>query len=141
MITRYGDMMYYPRPYSRRHASMSRLDRAAQFAPFSALTGYEAAVQETARLTDPFSEANEDAEERLNAKLLFLADHLEQSPTVTITVFQPDTRKAGGSYVRISGTIQRMDSVFQTILLRDGQKIQMKYICEIESDLFPDFME
>lgn len=140
MNNRYGDMMYIPRPHSLRHAPMSRTDRAAQFSTFSALTGYEAAVRETARLTDAFGETNEDAAERLNAKLLFLADHLDRIPAVTITVFRPDERKAGGSYVRVSGTIRRMDPVFRTILMSDGQKIRMKYICEIESSLFPDFM-
>ena len=140
MNTRYSDMLYTSRPRSRRHNPMSRLDRAAQFSPFAALTGYEAAVLETARLTDAFGEANEDAAERLNAKLLFLADHLDRLPAVTITVFQPDERKAGGSYFRVSGTIRRMDPVFHTILMSDGQKIRMKYICEIESNLFPDFM-
>lgn len=139
--SRYADILQYPRPASSRYKPMSRMDRAAQFSPFAALNGYEAAVEETARLTDPFCEADESVLEKLNAKLLFLSQNLKLLPSVTMTVFRPDERKSGGTHVRITGIVQNIDSLTKTVLMKSGEKIRMEYICRIESDLFPDFME
>ena len=94
---KYADIINASRPRSALHSPMARIDRAAQFAPFSALTGYEAAVEETARLTDPRTELAEDESARLDAALRRLAADERDSP-VRITYFRPDNRKAGGDY-------------------------------------------
>jgi len=133
---RYRDILTRPRPHFLKRPLMRAGDRAAQFSPFAALTGYEDAVRETARLTEPFTETDETVRESLNAKLIFLSARLRESPAVTMKLFQPDVRKAGGSYVYITGCIRQIDPNAQLILLTDGQRIPMEYLREIESECF-----
>ena len=140
-LTNYDDILCLQRPTHLIRHTMTNTERAAQFSPFSALTGFDDAVEETARLTDPFSELNEDAMIRLNTKLLFLAEHISLSPEITVTAFFPDTRKSGGAYKRISGTVQKLDEFNQTLHFSNGIQLPMKHICEIEGSLFPDFLQ
>lgn len=107
------------------------MNRAAQFAPFAALTGYEESIEETARLTDHRIELSEDDIEDINAKLNFIKEHIKERPEVTIIYFQPDERKEGGEYLTVTGRVRRIDEVNKVLLLDDEQKLQfmfMRYI-------------
>ena len=97
-LKKYDDIINLPHPVSKKHPQMPLLDRAAQFAPFAALTGYGEALTETARLTDTKIELDEGEIERINAKINYLIDNLETAPTVEITYFVPDKKKKGGKY-------------------------------------------
>ena len=132
----YEDIINLPHHVSYRHPRMARIDRAAQFAPFAALTGYGAAVAETARLTEGQMELDETALAMLNEKLRMLADFLTEEPQVSITYFRPDVRKAGGAYVTVSGTVKAVDEYAHTVTLEDQTVIPMEHIREISGDLF-----
>lgn len=130
----YDDIINLPHPVSERHARMSMHDRAAQFSPFAALTGYDAAVKETARLTDTRIELTEEERAILDAKLRKV---IETKETVCITYFVPDERKNGGAYVRAVGQVKKIDSVNGTVRLADGQDIligELFLIAKVESD-------
>ena len=105
---RYDDIIDLPHHVSTTHHRMSMLERAAQFQPFRALTGYEDAVRETARLTDDRVELTEDEKALLDGKLQRLADNLASHPLVTVTYFQPDKKKAGGEYVTTTGQLKKL---------------------------------
>ncbi len=137
-MDRYEDIINLPHPVSRRHPPMSREARAAQFAPFAALTGYDAAVRETARLTDQAVELNEEEISLLNRKLAYLRDHAEDERfhTVTITYFCPDERKSGGAYVRAEGSILSIDETAGIVELTDHTRIHMEAILAIDTDGF-----
>lgn len=114
---RYDDIINLPHPTSANHPRMSLYDRAAQFSPFAALTGHDAAIKETARLTEQKIELSEDTISRLNEKLQIVADHLETE--VTITYFVPDERKSGGAYVSYTGIVRRIDDYEHTLIMTD----------------------
>lgn len=132
----YDDMFDLPHPTSPKHPRMSIIDRAAQFSPFAALTGHEAAIRETARLTDQKVELGEDEKTVLDSKLRILADRLEERPTVRITYFQKDQRKAGGSYETADGAIKKLDNIERVVVMTDGRRIPIDDIFEVESQLF-----
>lgn len=111
------------------------LDRAAQFSPFAALTGYESAIQETARVTDRRMELDEDAKANLDQKLRLLEMSPEQPP-VALTYFQPDGKKSGGAYITITGVIKKMDEYARVIVLTDGRSINIDDLLELESEAF-----
>ena len=134
--SKYEDIIDLPHHVSYRHPRMSRIDRAAQFAPFAALTGYGAAVEETARLTEGLTELDETARALLNEKLRMLADFLDSEPQISITYFRPDERKTGGSYVTVSGTIKMVDEYARTVVMTDQTVIPMEHIREIGGELF-----
>ena len=127
----YEDIIHLPHPVSARHAAMSKLDRAAQFAPFAALTGYDAELAETARLTTPRIELTESEEQLLNAVYLYLQAHISEHPRVTITYFEPDGRKSGGAYITLTAPVKRIDEYTQTLLLTTGETIPMSQIISI----------
>ena len=131
MTGEYDDIIHLPHPVSRTRARMSPMDRAAQFSPFAALTGYDAAVEETARLTCQRIELDEDARIELNEALLELARRLGESPKVSITHFVPDERKAGGSYVVTEGAVRRIDSQQGHLTLEGGFVILFQDILQI----------
>lgn len=127
----YSDIIYLPHPEPKNHPRMSMQNRAAQFAPFAALTGYEDVIQETGRLTDGFIELDEDDKERLNLKVAELMARIEEHPSVTITYFIPDSRKAGGSYSTLSGRLKSIDEIQQALILEDGTVIPFNRIFNI----------
>ena len=129
---RYDDMLNHPAHVSVTHPHMSLYDRAAQFAPFKALTGYEDDVEEAARLTDRRMELDADRIERLDARLQLLEERLAEAPTVSITYFQPDARKDGGSYETVSGVVKRIDPIQRTVLFKSGQSIAIDTIYDID---------
>ena len=130
-MSRYDDIINLPHHVSTNHPRMSLHDRAAQFAPFAALVGYDDAVAETARLTESRSELDEQEQRELNAKLCELADHIQEQPEVRIRYFLPDTRKAGGAIVEVSGVIKKMVAADGTIVLADGTVIPISDIIEL----------
>ena len=137
MIDRnYYDMINMPCPTSPRHPRMPRADRAAQFAPFAALTGYDAAIDETGRLTDTKIDISEDMREKLDLKQNFLADIIDEQPEISVTYFIPDKKKSGGAYVTANGRLKQIDEYEQLIILTDGKKIPIQEVYSIESDLF-----
>ena len=131
---RYDDIINLPHPTSANHPRMALYDRAAQFSPFAALTGHDAAIKETARLTEQKIELSEDTISQLNEKLQIVADHLETE--VTITYFVPDERKSGGAYVSYTGIVRRIDDYEHTLIMTDKTVIPIEQISEIESELF-----
>ena len=134
--TNYDDMINMPCPTSQRHPRMPRADRAAQFAPFAALTGYDAAIDETGRLTDQKIDISEDMREKLDLKQNFLADIIDEQPEISVTYFVPDKKKSGGAYVTLNGRLKQIDEYEQLIMLTDGKKIPIQEVYSIESDLF-----
>ena len=130
----YDDIICLPHPTSSKHPRMSMADRAAQFSPFAALTGYAAAVKETARETEAFMELAEDEAAALDRQLRLLEERVQNRPWVVLTCFQPDQRKAGGAYVEVQGRVKRLDSTAGTITLEDGREIPINYILEIKEE-------
>ena len=128
---RYDDIIGLPHHTSLRHPRMSAIDRAAQFSPFAALTGYDAAVAEPARLTDRRIEPDEDEKAVLDARLRMLRGQLAQRPAVRLLCFVPDEHKAGGAYVTLGGRVRRLDEHAGTLVLQDGTVIPIGDIADI----------
>lgn len=131
---RYADIIDKQHHVSKKHKSMSMEERAAQFSPFAALTGYEAAVKETARLTDEWKELDEDEKALINESLKKLYRHIAERPQVTVTYFEPDERKEGGSRKSITGRLRKIDEDRQLLALEDGFEIQISRILNIRKD-------
>lgn len=130
----YADIIHLPHHVSDRHPQMPLKTRAAQFLPFAALTGYDAAVEETARLTEAKADLDEMRKSELNEKLLILQSWLPQKPPVRITFFKKDEKKSGGAYLTAVGNISRIDPQEGMLLLSNGSRILIEDITEIESD-------
>lgn len=138
MTHRYDDILPLPRHRSLRHQPMPRIGRAAQFAPFAALNGYDDAVQETARLTERERAADEDQLALMDERLHALLDVIRDQPEITITFFEPDPHKSGGAYLSITGRIRRVDELNRQIIFTDRTTIAMDSICEIDCSLFKE---
>ena len=132
----YEDIVDLPHHVSPTRPQMSRADRAAQFSSFAALTGHDAAVRETARLTASRIDTAEDKRWELDLKQQLLTQVLPSRPEVTVTYFVPDTRKAGGAYVTANGRLKRIDSRRRILLLADGTEIPADDVLELESPIF-----
>ena len=132
---KYDDILHRSRPVSLRHPPMTARERAAQFSPFAALSGYEAAVLESARRTEKKADLDEGIKGELNRQLLRLQEAEETLPEAEFLYFIADERKAGGTYRRIHGRVKRVDAHFRTVLLTDGTLIPMEDIAEITSSL------
>jgi len=132
----YEDIIHLPHHVSPTRAQMPRQNRAAQFMPFAAMTGYEEAVRETARLTDRRIELDEDARALLDEKLRLLMEHAPQRPEAEFLVFRPDGRKEGGSYGSMSGPVRRVDEIAGEIILTDGRRIAFEDVLDIRCPLF-----
>ena len=131
MNNRYDEIMELPHHVSKTRPQMPMSDRAAQFAPFAALTGYDSAIKETGRLTDERIELDEEALAALDRKYQLLMDTLDDAPEVTIIYFQPDARKAGGQYVSATGTVKKVDTFGRQILLQDGTRIPLDSVYDL----------
>ena len=132
----YEDIINLPHHVSKTRPQMSMLDRAAQFSPFAALTGYDAAIKETGRLTDEKIELDEDTKAALDMEQAYLIEMIDEQPEITIIYFLPDARKVGGAYVTVTGNLKRFDEYERLLILTNGKKIPMDDIADIESDLF-----
>lgn len=133
MTKSYEDIIDLPHPTSVKHPRMSPMDRAAQFSPFAALAGHGAAIRETARLTAGRVELTEDIKAELDIKLRLVAG-LEKRMDVSITYFQEDRKKAGGSYKTVSSIIKKIDDVQRVVVMMDGERIPIDNIYEIENE-------
>ena len=131
MNNRYDEIMELPHHVSKTRPQMPMSDRAAQFAPFAALTGYDSAIKETGRLTNERIELDEEALTALNRKYQLLIEALDDAPEVTIIYFQPDERKAGGQYVSATGTVKKVDTFGRRILLQDGTRIPLDSVYDL----------
>ena len=136
MSKQYDDIINLPHHVSATRPQMPLLDRAAQFAPFAALTGYDAAIKETGRLTDEKIEMDEEALNILNMKFQILVDNLHDEPEVSFTYFKPDERKAGGAYLEMIGTVKKVDDFERVITMQDGTKMLMDNILNIDGEIF-----
>jgi hypothetical protein len=135
-MDKYKDIINLPHKQSTKRPHMPLLDRAAQFAPFAALTGYDDAVKETARLTDEKIEMSEENLNVLNTKYQILVDRLDEEHEVTFTYFVPDGAKSGGAYVTKQGIVKKVDDFERLITLCDGTRIPMDDILTIDGDIF-----
>lgn len=129
---RYDDIMYLPHHQSTTRAQMSLHDRAAQFAPFAALTGHEAAIEETARLTEDEITLDDTALADINDRLYEISQHLSEQWKVSLTYFRPDAKKQGGAYLTDVGTIRKINEIEQFIIMDSGICIKMEQIIRIE---------
>ena len=129
---RYDDIINLPHHVSTVHPSMSDSNRAAQFAPFAALTGYEDAISETGRLTDQRIELDEDRRMLLDERLQMIMQK-EDGQEVKVTYFVEDERKEGGEYVTVTGSVKRIDMVNRAMILTDGKVIPVDDVIEIEA--------
>ena len=136
MKTPYDDIIRLPYHVSRNHPQMPMHDRAAQFAPFAALTGYEAAVGETARLTSERRELDAQEAEELNRRLVALIAHLPDRPEATVEYFVPDDRKSGGAYVTVTGRVRHVSVPEQTLVMEDGTEIPLDEVVSLIGELF-----
>lgn len=137
----YDDIINLPHHQSDRRPRMSLYDRAAQFAPFSALTGHDDAIKETARLTDRKIELDDYDQMLLNNKMNFILKHVGDQPEMTVTYFIPDNNKEGGMYLDFTGNLKRYDTVERKICFTDKTELFIDDIIEIKSDILPESVE
>ena len=129
---KYDDIINLPHHVSTTRPHMPMIDRAAQFMPFRALTGYEDAVRETARLTDEKIELTEDEKAILDMRLQKLADEISSQPKVTLTYFRPDKKKTDGAYLTVTGQLKKIDDYEGALILMGGERILIEDILEIQ---------
>ncbi len=137
-LQRYDDILHFPHPVSKRHSQMPVSDRAAQFAPFAALTGHADAVKEAERLTESQTELGCDAIEILDAKLQLVLALIKQRPEIAVTYFKPDEKKAGGAYLTIYQAVKKIDDIEHILVMEDGTKISISMIVDIDGRIFTD---
>lgn len=136
MTGKYDDMLQLPHHVSASRKPMAITARAAQFAPFAALSGYDAEVQEAGRLTDRPIEPDEYEKEALNARLRLLARHFREEWVVSLVFFQPDERKAGGAYVTRTGTVKKLYETERLLTLTDGTVIPLDDLIALDGEEF-----
>ncbi len=136
-MSRYDDIINLPYPPMKTRPSMPVADRAAQFAPFAALTGHDAAVQETARLTDRKIILDEYEKAQLDIRLKTI-ENANEPVMVEITYFRPDERKAGGEYVTARGCILKVDAAAKTIIMQDEREIAVEDVLSIRGIIFDE---
>ena len=129
----YEDIMMMPRHVSTTRAPMGRWNRAAQFSPFAALTGYDAEISEAMRVTYPKLYLSVDMQEEINEKLVELVEGIAQQPQVSLTYFVRDLKKSGGEYVTAVGQLKRFDEYERSLVLTDGRKIPVDEIYNVST--------
>lgn len=134
-MSKYDDIINLPHHVSKTRKPMSMESRAAQFAPFAALTGHDAAIAETARLTSEKPELSLEELDKLSRRLVYA---IEKDATINITFFQPDASKHGGSYKQVVGKVKKIDKIEGMIILADKQTIRFDCILRIDSNVFDD---
>lgn len=128
----YEDIIHTPNPISLKHPRMSLYERAAQFSPFSALTGHEAAIHETARFTERRLEADEDRKEQLDGKIQWLLENADKPRPIKITYFKADQKKAGGAYISYTGMLEKINTITRTLVMQDKTEIPAEDVWELE---------
>lgn len=135
----YDDIIHLPHPVSTKHPPMSLEDRAAQFAPFAALTGHDAAIKETARIRDEKELLSDETIALLNEKLQIISENLGLDQSVEIRYFVPDKTPSQGSYITHCGIVHKIDRYGHQIIMTDGTCIPMGQISSIEGECFRDW--
>lgn len=133
---KYDDIINLPHHVSGKRARMSMVDRGAQFSPFAALTGYDAVIEESARLTDQERSLDESRRTELDLRLQLIAEAAAGQPEVTATWFVPDEKKAGGAYVRRTGKVLKVDGFRGQLILTDGTRIPFDALTALDGALF-----
>lgn len=134
-VHQYDDIINLPHHVSDSHPHMAIIDRAAQFSPFAALTGYDGAIMETARLTENRIELDELEKTVLDEKLRIIQEQLTCQPKITITYFEPDENKVGGAYVSVSGIIKKIDCYERAVVMKDETRIAIEEIISITGEI------
>ena len=134
MSGKYDDIIHLPHHVSQTHPQMPMYDRAAQFSPFAALTGYGAVIRETGRLTETRPELDEDARDELNRRLTLLAVLLERRPMVTLTYFQPDARKGGGACLTITEIVRKIDEYHRILIMENGRQVPIHDLLSLDGE-------
>lgn len=137
-MKRYNELLYRSRPVSEKHPPMPLYGRAAQFAAFAALSGYEDCIEETARLTDGRLEPDEDRAAELDMKTHILIENASLLPEITLEYFVPDKMKEGGAYYRVKGNFRRFDWEHYAFVMADGKVIAAEDIYSIEGEIFSE---
>ena len=136
MTEKYDDIIHLPHHVSKTRPRMISIGRAAQFSPFAALTGYDTAVKETARLTDERVELDEYMKDDLSHKLQIIEERLEEHNEIAITYFQPDAKKNGGAYVTANNTVKKVEKYERVVIMTDGTVIPIDEIISIDGQIF-----
>lgn len=134
----YEDIIKLPHHVSAARRHMSRHDRAAQFSPFAALTGYEAVIRESGRLTNRRMELSEDSREVLDRRQRMLQYLLPAGPEISVSYFKPDKLKEGGEYVTVTGRVKRLDEFERRIVFENGASVPMDEVAELRGEVFGD---
>lgn len=133
-IDEYKDIIHLPHKQSKTRPHMAIHDRAAQFSPFAAVTGHDAAIAETARLTDSWVELDEMERDLLGLKVNGLMLRIDEHPAIKITYFQPDRRKSGGTYVQKCGELKKIDEYERLLVFMDGTEVLLERITAIDEE-------
>ncbi|RCX17183.1 hypothetical protein DFR58_10877 [Anaerobacterium chartisolvens] len=136
MTRTYDDIINLSHHVSATRPHMTAIDRAAQFSPFAALTGYDASIKETARLTDERVKLDEYVKDALSDRLQIIADRIKEHPEIAITYFQPDAKKSGGAYVTAISTAKKIDKYERVVVITDGTAIPIDEIISIDGQIF-----
>ena len=128
----YDDIIALPHHVSERHPHMPLIDRAAQFSPFAALTGYEAAIVETARPTEEKRELSEEQKQIISSRLYELQNCISSAPCITVVFFQQDKRKSGGAYRTVSGPVKKVNDYLGVLEMADGLSIPFQDILSLD---------
>lgn len=131
-MSKYDDIIHLPHHVSKNHPRMTMYQRASQFAPFAALTGHGAAINETARLTDAKIELSDEQRRRLDETLTLIREQQHKHPQVSVTHFIPDPHKEGGRYSNYTGLVKTFDEFRQTLVFSDGTQIHASNVIELE---------
>ena len=134
----YDDMLHLPHHTSRKHPHMDRIARAAQFAPFAALTGHGEAIRETARQTQQKRELDENSRELLDYRLQVIRSCGDLHPELCVTFFVPDEKKDGGRYETIQGKLKKIDTEARVLVMEDERRIPIAETEKIEGKLFQE---
>lgn len=135
-MSKYDDIINLPHHTSAKRPRMSTMNRAAQFAAFAALTGHDAAISETARLTDEEMQQSEQAITLIEQRIQLLLNHLDEGIRVSVTYFKPDSKKTGGAYLTVEGIVKKIDAYERKIVMTDGIEIPVDSVKTLEGDLF-----
>ena len=132
----YGDIIHLPHYEPKRHKRMDLYKRAAQFAPFAALTGYGDSIDEAARYTDERMDLSEDENSRMDRLITILQAEMDKAPEICVTHFVPDENKTGGSYIVTEGRVKKIDPTDRSLVMYGGKKIRLEHIIDMSGEIF-----
>lgn len=130
-MNKYDDIINLPHHVSKTRNPMSLYNRAAQFAPFAALTGYDDAIEETARLTETKVELSDELKNDLNQKINFIKNNIKVHPEITIKYFVRDNKKSGGIYKSLTSIIKKVDDFNKCLIFADNTNVYFDDIISI----------